>query len=166
MSETSTPPRLADRIRSQRDRDRERRKRAEEVHLRHFDAKLSASVNVALNGMSDATDRLNRASAALSQTSSRMLRSFWLPALAAGLSLSIGICGGAWGLTHYLSSLILEKAELIEEQRRSLEQLERGSAGLTLQRDPEGRAFLAGPPGTILTPASTSDGRPAWIIND
>lgn len=166
MSETSTPPRLADRIRSQRDQDRERRKRAEEVHLRNFDAKLSASVSAALSGMSDATDRLNRASAALSRASDRTLRSFWLPALAAGLSLSIGICGGAWGLTHYLSRLILEKAELIEEQRRSLEQLERGSAGLTLQRDPEGRAFLAGPPGTSLTPGMTSDGRPAWIISN
>ena len=166
MSETSTPPRLADRIRSQRDRDRKRRQMAAELQLQRFNAQLSASVSAALSGMSDATERLDRASAALSQTSSRMLRSFWLPALATGLSLSIGICGGAWGLTHYLSRLILEKAELIEEQRRSLEQLERGSAGLTLQRDPEGRAFLAGPPGTSLTPGMTSDGRPAWIISN
>ena len=117
-----------------------------------------------LEPQSDATERLDRASAALSQTSSRMLRSFWLPALATGLSLSIGICGGAWGLTHYLSRLILEKAELIEEQRLSLERLERGAAGLILRRDPEGGFFLAGPPGTSLTPARMPDGRPAWII--
>ena len=92
----------------------------------------------------------------------------WVRPLVVGLSLFLGILGGSWGLTQWLSSniesLLDTRAELtveIEEQQRTVESLKETTWGVVLHEGTEGRRFVVLPPGTLEDPPWTVGGRPA-----
>ena len=92
----------------------------------------------------------------------------WLRPVVIGLSLFLGILGGSWGLTRWLSndieSLFQTRAELaveIKEQQRTVERLKETTWGVVLHEGNEGRRFVVLPPGTLEDPPWTVGGRPA-----
>ena len=91
----------------------------------------------------------------------------WLRPLVIGVLLSIGICGGSWGVMQWLwwqiESRIETKVSLeleIEQQQETVERLQETTWGIRLQETPEGR-FVVLPPGTLDSPPWTVGGRPA-----
>ena len=77
-------------------------------------------MTAALDGTAAGTEEIRRLTASQVRDMKRILRRRWLPALLTGLFLSIGIFGGSWGLTQYLSSRILDQLVLMEENRRTI----------------------------------------------
>ena len=85
-----------------------------------------------------------------------------------GLSLFLGILGGGWGLTRWLSndieSLFKTRDELtveIDEQQRTVERLKETTWGMVLHEGDEGRRFVVLPGGTLDYPPWTVGGRSA-----
>ena len=79
----------------------------------------------------------------------------------------LGICGGSWGLTQWLSNniqnLIETRSELqaeIEEQRRSVQQLQETTWGVRFQEAENGRSLVL-PQGTVPATGWTVGGQPA-----
>lgn len=77
----------------------------------------------------------------------------WLKPLALSLSLLLGIFAGSWALTQWLSYSITSQletratlAQQIEQQQRTLAQIEAKTWGVELHQDSNGR-FLILPPG-------------------
>lgn len=98
----------------------------------------------------------------------RALTKAWLRPLVVGLSLFLGILGGSWGLTRWLSSniesLLDTKAALsveIKEQQLTVERLKETTWGVVLHEGNEGRRFVVLPAGTLKYPPWTVGGRPA-----
>ena len=91
----------------------------------------------------------------------------WSRPIGVGLLLFLGICGGSWGLTRWLSNniqnLIETKAELqldIKEQRQTVERLKETTWGVYLRKGEKGR-FLVLPKGMKPQTGWTVGGRPA-----
>jgi hypothetical protein len=58
-----------------------------------------------------------------------------------GLSLCIGILGGSWGVTHYLSNRVMDLNEQMQQGKRALEQLPKG---WTFAKDKEAEYIVLG----------------------
>ena len=91
----------------------------------------------------------------------------WLRPLVVGLSLWLGIFGGSWATTHWLSARVQSSIETagalefrIEQARQSLARIEEGTWGITL-REIEGERFVVLPTGSLDRPPWTVRGRPA-----
>lgn len=155
---SGTGPRsLSDRLRSRIREDRELMDRAIELELKNFEESFRRRSRDALRTIE--SDILSR-----TRPLARSLRRAWLIPLIAGLSLSIGILGGSWAAASYLSSSLQGLMESVREQRRTLSELESGTAGITLHR--QGReAFLTLPEGWRLEPGRTTGGAPAWKLS-
>ena len=96
-----------------------------------------------------------------------MLLRAWLWPLVAGLSLSVGICGGSWAGMHWLWTTIQQQIETltvlrvdIEEARATLARIEETTWGLVLV-EIDGERFVVLPAGTLNSPPWTVGGRPA-----
>ena len=91
----------------------------------------------------------------------------WLRPLVVGLSLWLGIFGGSWATTHWLSARVQSSIETagalefrIEQARQSLARIEEVTWGITL-REIEGERFVVLPTGSLDGPPWTVRGRPA-----
>ena len=100
-----------------------------------------------------------------------MLLRAWLWPLVAGLSLSVGICGGSWAAMHWLWTAIEWKVETlaaltvdIEQARETLAEIEETTWGLEL-REIDGARFVVLPAGTLNNPPWTVGGRPALKLS-
>ena len=151
------PPSLGDRLRSRIREDRELMDRAIEAELKSFEESFRRRSGAALRTIESDIDSRIRPLA-------RSLRRAWLIPLAVGLSLSLGILGGSWGLALHLSSSLQELMQSVGEQRRTLSELQGGTAGITLHRR-GGEAFLTLPEGWTLEPGRTTGGEPAWRLS-
>ena len=155
---SGTGPRsLGDRLRSRIREDRELMDRAIESELKNFEESFRRRSNAALRTIeSDINSRIRP----LAQS----LRRAWLIPLTVGLSLSLGILGGSWGMALYLSSNLQDLARSVREQRLTLSALQDGTAGITLHR--KGReAFLTLHEGWSLESGRTTGGAPAWKLS-
>ena len=101
-----------------------------------------------------------------------LLLNAWLRPLLVGLSLWLGICGGSWVTMHWLSTRIQARIQTaaaldvdIEEARQTLEWLETGTWGITLQ-EIEGERFVVLPAGALAYPPWTVDTRPAVKLSN
>ena len=102
------------------------------------------------------------------QSVNEALTKAWLRPVVIGLSLFLGILGGSWGLTRWLSndieSLLQRRAELtveIEEQQRTVERLKETTWGVVLHEGSQGKKFVILPHGSLKDPPWTVGGRPA-----
>lgn len=102
------------------------------------------------------------------QSVNEVLTRAWLRPVVIGLGLFLGILGGSWGLTRWLSNeiegLLQTRAELtveIEEQQRTVERLKQTTWGVALHEGNEGGRFVVLPPGALEDPPWTVGGRPA-----
>ena len=100
-----------------------------------------------------------------------MLLRAWLWALVAGLSLSVGICGGSWAAMRLLWTAIEWKVETlaaltvdIEQARETLTEIEETTWGLEL-REIDGERYVVLPAGTPARPFWTVGGRPALKLS-
>ena len=100
-----------------------------------------------------------------------MLLRAWLWPLVAGLSLSVGSCGGSWATMRLLWTAIEWKVETlaaltvdIERARKTLTEIEETTWGLEL-REIDGARFVVLPAGTPDRPFSTVGGRPALKLS-
>ena len=98
----------------------------------------------------------------------KALTKAWLRPVVVGLSLFLGILGGSWGLTRWLSSDIKSLLETrgalsaeIKEQQRTVERLKETTWGVVLHEGKGGRRFAVLPAGTLERPRWTVGGRPA-----
>ena len=94
----------------------------------------------------------------------RALLTAWSRPIVMGLLLLLSICGGSWGLMHWLSSNIRARLEIraelgaeIAEQRLTVQQLQETTWGVRFHEAEEGR-FLVLPRGTV--PAT------GWTVDD
>ena len=94
----------------------------------------------------------------------RALLTAWSRPIVMGLLLLLSICGGSWGLMHWLSSNIRARLEIraelgaeIAEQRLTVQQLQETTWGVRFHEAAEGR-FLVLPRGTV--PAT------GWTVDD
>ena len=94
----------------------------------------------------------------------RALLTAWSRPIVMGLMLLLSICGGSWGLMHWLSSNIRARLEIrtelgaeIAEQRLTVQQLQETTWGVRFHEAEEGR-FLVLPRGTV--PAT------GWTVDD
>ena len=90
----------------------------------------------------------------------------WLRSVMVGVCLFLGILGGSWGLTQWLSSniqsLIQTRAALqieIQEARQTSERLEQDTWGVNLV-EVDGRRYAILPESTPENPLGIMDGRP------
>ena len=100
-----------------------------------------------------------------------MLLRAWLWPLVAGLSLSVGICGGSWAAMRLLWTAIEWKVETlaaltadIEQARRTLTEIEETTWGLELM-EIDGERFVVLAAGTLDSPPWTVGGRPALKLS-
>ena len=100
-----------------------------------------------------------------------MLLRAWLWPLVAGLSLSVGICGGSWAAMRSLWTAIEWKVETlaaltvdIKQARETLTAIEETTWGLELQ-EIDGARFVVLPAGSLRNPPWTVDGRPALKLS-
>ena len=91
----------------------------------------------------------------------------WLRPLVVGLSLWLGIFGGSWATTHWLSARVQSSIEIagtlefrIEQARQTLARIEGETWGITL-REIEGERFVVLPRGSLDRPPWTVRGRSA-----
>ena len=96
-----------------------------------------------------------------------MLTRVWLLTTAAGLSVLVAICGGAWGTMRWLSTSIEDQLQAlailnvdIRQARQTLAQLEETTWRVEL-RDIDGERFVVLPAGSLERPHWTVGGRPA-----
>ena len=100
-----------------------------------------------------------------------MLLRAWLWPLVAGLSLSVGICGGSWAAMHLLWTAIEWRVETlaalnvdIEQARQTLTEIEETTRGLEL-REIEGERYVVLPAGSLRNPLWTVGRRPALKLS-
>ena len=91
----------------------------------------------------------------------------WLRPIVVGLLILLGICGGSWGLTQWLSSGIQARLQIrseleaeIIEQRLTVQQLQETTWGVRFHEEENGR-FLVLPQGTVPATGWTVGGQPA-----
>ena len=96
-----------------------------------------------------------------------LLMRAWVRPLVMGLSLFLGISGGSWATTHWLSASIESRIRTvavlnvnIKQARETLAQLEETTWGVTL-REIDGERFVVLPAGTLDYPPWRVGGRPA-----
>ena len=101
-----------------------------------------------------------------------VLTKAWLRPVVIGLSLFLGILGGSWGLTRWLTSniesLFEKRTELsveIEEQQRTVERLKETTWGVVLHEGSQGKKFVILPHGSLKDPPWTVGGRPAVLLS-
>ena len=89
----------------------------------------------------------------------KALTKAWLRPVVVGLSLFLGILGGSWGLTRWLSSNIESLIETrgalsaeIERQQRTVERLKETTWGVVLFENEQGTRFVVLPEGTLEDP--------------
>ena len=160
MSETSSPDDLTSRLRSRLEADRRRIEDEAARELARLGENLSAVASGALRSIeADTIEATGRMRA--------MLLKAWLRPLVVGLSLFLGMCGGSWATMHWLWRGIEVRIEAlvalnreIEEARRTLEEIEETTWGVTL-REIEGERFVVLPAGALDDPPWTVRDRPA-----
>ena len=96
-----------------------------------------------------------------------LLMRAWLRPLVMGLSLFLGISGGCWATTHWLSASIESRIETvallnvnIKQARETLAQLEETTWGVTLN-EIDGERFVVLPAAALDNPPWRVGGRPA-----
>ena len=167
MAGTSTPGSLSERLRKRRAEEEQRieaeRQRVEALITSGF-GKLGASAKSA------AASALRSIESDLEEVVDRqraVLQWSWGLPLAAGIGLFVLILLGNWGLTQWLSISIRSKIETreeltaeIEEQRRTLRELEGETWGITLREMEKGR-FVVLEKGTEAATGWSVGERPA-----
>ena len=159
MSETSSPNDLTSRLRSRLEADRQRIEDAAARELARLGENLSAVASDALRSIEADTEK---ATARMRE----LLMRAWLRPLVVGMSLFLGICGGSWATTHWLSRIIDSRFEAltevnirIERARETLAELQETTWGVEL-REITGERYVALPASAPTRPAFTMDGRP------
>ena len=89
----------------------------------------------------------------------------WARPIVVGLLILLGICGGSWGLTQWLSSGIQARLQIrseleaeIIEQRLTVQQLQETTWGVRFHEEENGR-FLVLPQGTVPVTGWTVGGQ-------
>ena len=159
MSTTSNPNDLNSRLRRRMEADR---RQIEETAAREL-ARLGENLSAVANGA------LRSIEADTAEASVRMrglLLKAWLRPLIVGLSLFLGICGGSWATTRWLSRSIDARFETlaevnvrIERARETMAEMTETTWGVEL-REIDGERYAVLPAGTPGRPAFTMDGRP------
>ena len=161
MNGTSSGSDLQARLQKRAEQDRQQIEALTQSELRKLAENLRQSVNdeayIIVRDIKNHTRWMNAA-----------LWGAWLRSVVVGVMLFLGICGGSWGLTRWLSNhlqgLIKTKAAFqveIEEQRRTVERLKETTWGVVLHEGEEGRKFVVLPAGSLPNPPWTVGGRPA-----
>jgi len=179
MSGTSKPSSLSGRLGQKLERDRREIERVTERELRRLGENLQGTASAVLSNIESSMRRqaeevragLRRPWRGIEQeaeTLGKHLRRRWLIPLAWGLSLSVSIPIGLWGVLWWLSEKVetqlYESADLevrISEQTRTLERLERETWGVYLHETDDGERFVVLPKGAILNTRWTIGGRPS-----
>ena len=101
-----------------------------------------------------------------------LLLKAWLRPLLVGLSLWLGIFGGSWATTRWLSRSIQARIETvveldrdIEDARRTLAQLEVDTWGIVFH-EIKGERFVVVPDGALADPPWRVDERPALKLSN
>ena len=159
MNETSSPGDLTSRLRSRLEADRQRIEDAAARELARLGENLSAVASDALRSIEADTEK---ATARMRE----LLMKAWLRPLVVGMSLFLGICGGSWATTHWLSRIIDSRLETLTEvdirihrARETLAELQETTWGVEL-REISGERYAVLPAGAPSRPAFTMDGRP------
>ena len=159
MSETSSPNDLTSRLRSRLEADRQRIEDAAARELARLGENLSAVANDALRSIEADTEK---ATARMRE----LLMKAWLRPLVVGMSLFLGICGGSWATTHWLSRIIDSRLETLTEvnmrihrARETLAEMQETTWGVEL-REITGERYAVLPADAPVRPAFTMDGRP------
>ena len=159
MSTTSTPNDLNSRLRRRMETDR---RRIEDMAASEL-ARLGESLSVV------ASDALRSIEADTAEATGRMrelLLKAWLRPLIVGVSLFLGIYGGAWVTTHWLSRTIDSRFEELADvnlrlvgAREMLAEIEETTWGVTL-REVNGERYVTLPAGTRVRTDFTLGERP------
>ena len=159
MSETSSPNDLTSRLRSRLETDRQRIEDAAARELARLGENLSAVASGALRSIEADTEKATG-------RMRELLIKAWLRPLVVGMSLFLGICGGSWATTHWLSRIIDSRLKTltevnirIERARETLAELQETTWGVEL-REITGERYAVLPAIAPSRPAFTMDGRP------
>ena len=160
MSRTSNPNEFTARLRSRLATEHQQIEEVTLSELRRHGESLRAVVNDALHSI-EADTGVTVARVRV------MLLNAWLRPLVIGLVIFVGISGGSWALTRWLSAGIQDRIETMamlgvwtETARETLAEIEETTWGVTLV-EIEGERFVVVPDGTLERPPWTVDGRPA-----
>ena len=100
-----------------------------------------------------------------------LLMRAWVRPLVMGLSLFLGISGGSWATTHWLSTRIENRIYTlavlnvdIKQARETLAQMEETTWGVTLN-EIDGERFVVLPAGSLDNPPWRVGGRPAVMLS-
>ena len=100
-----------------------------------------------------------------------LLMRAWVRPLVMGLSLFLGISGGSWATTHWLSTRIENRIYTlavlnvdIKQARETLAQMEQTTWGVTLN-EIDGERFVVLPAGSLDYPPWRVGGRPAVMLS-
>ena len=159
MNETSSGSDLKARLQKKLEQEREQIEEVTRSALKKLAENLLQYVEnemyIIVRDIKDHTRRMNA-----------VLLGAWLRSVMVGVCLFLGILGGSWGLTQWLSSniqsLIQTRSALqieIQEARQTIELLEQSTWGVNLV-EVNGRRFVILPAGTPPNPLLTMDGRP------
>ncbi len=159
MSTTSTPNDLNSRLQRRMEADRRQIEEAAARELARLGENLSAVASGALRSIeadtAEATGRMRE-----------LLLKAWLRPLIVGVSLFLGIYGGAWVTTHWLSRSIESRFEELGDvnlrligAREMLAEIEETTWGVTL-REVNGERYVTLPAGTRVRTEFDMGGRP------
>ena len=159
MSTTSTPNNLNSRLQRRMEADRRQIEETAARELARLGENLSAVASDALRSIeadtAEATGRMRE-----------LLLKAWLRPLIVGVSLFLGIYGGAWVTTHWLSRTIESRFEELGDvnlrlvgAREMLAEIEETTWGVTL-REVNGERYVTLPAGTRVRTEFDMGGRP------
>ena len=101
---------------------------------------------------SELSQRLSQRLSQIEQQSQRLASvsaKAWIKPFLMGLSLLLGICAGSWALMQWQSSRLMDLQQQIEQQSRTLAQIEKKTWGVVFHQNSKGDRFLVMPKGVI-----------------